>query len=219
MYQVKKDFRNFQLKFMGWIAVLIAPVVAVITTAIHGLPFPMSISETGTIANRVSPILPLALGALALFALSYAMYLAHDRLDAIATFLMAAGFIFVAIFPIASQYVVDEYIGVFAASHSISNILHYTGALTGFGAMIIWVGVCFRRSSYIKHRQTPEKRTRNVLYAVTSVLMVLAIILFGAYALGVFGDGSPIVFVAQAVLLTSAGVSILIKGGVVLKDK
>jgi len=219
MCRATKNFRNFQLKFMGWIAIMIAPVVAVITTAVHGLPFPASISETGTIANRVSPVLPFALGTLALFALSYAIYLAYDALDAAVTFLMAAGFIFVAVFPIASQYVVDERIGLFAVSHELSNALHYAGALTGFAAMTVWVGVCFRRSSYSKINQTPEKRIRNVLYAVTTVFMIIAVALFAAHVFGLFGDNSPSMFAAQAVLLTSSGVSILVKGGVALVDR
>jgi hypothetical protein len=63
----KGAFRKFQLKVMGFIVIFIAPVVGIITSLLYGLPFPQSVSETGTIANQVSPILPFGLGALALF--------------------------------------------------------------------------------------------------------------------------------------------------------
>ena len=108
----KKGFRRFQLKVMGFIAVFIGPVALVSTILIHTLPFPSSISETATIANRTSPILPFCLGALALFALSYAITYAYDRLDRVLTSCIFAGFTVAALQMSASPYVEINNVGI-----------------------------------------------------------------------------------------------------------
>jgi mannose/fructose/N-acetylgalactosamine-specific phosphotransferase system component IID len=86
---------------------------------VHGLPMLNSISESGTIPNAVSPILPFALGSLALFVLNYSLKYAYAnhkealsqmrkrndiiciysfrrRLDKVFPILMAVGFTIVA---------------------------------------------------------------------------------------------------------------------------
>lgn len=215
----RKKFRNFQLKFMGWVSICIAPVTALFTVIVHRLPFPMSISETGTIANKVSPILPFALGALALFGLAYGIHLAHDTLDTWMAVSMAIGFTLVAAQPVTSAYTVQEGLGIFNLSHTMTDVFHYFGALVGFSAMIVWVSVCFTKSNKAPHFQTPEKRKRNVCYMLLAVVMLLSLLLFVANAGGKFGTEFPIIWLVEAIILCCAGVALLIKGGMFLKDK
>ncbi|MDR2569159.1 MAG: hypothetical protein LBD23_02525 [Oscillospiraceae bacterium] len=73
----ESDFRKFQLLLLGLISISIGPAVLFFTMIVHDLPMLNSISESGTIPNAVSPILPFALGALALFALSYSLKYAY----------------------------------------------------------------------------------------------------------------------------------------------
>jgi hypothetical protein len=72
----KRGFRRIQLRFLGFIAICIGPLSAFFGCVVHKLPMLQSISEGGTVANKISPILPYCLGALSLFALSYALTVA-----------------------------------------------------------------------------------------------------------------------------------------------
>jgi len=214
-----KGFRQFQLKTMGFIAVFIGPIVLASTTLIHTLPFPSSISETATIANRTSPILPFCLGALALFALSYAITYAYDRLDRVLTFCIFAGFTIVALQMSASPYIEVNNVGILGVSEAMSGILHNTGALVGFGAMSLWIMVCFTKSDKPRNAQTKEKRTRNNVYFFLGLAMMLLLGVVILNFIGVIGDERPVVFVAEWVMLTFGGIACWIKGGLFLKDK
>ena len=213
------DFRRFQLKAMGFIAVFIGPVVLFATMVIHGLPFPASISETATIANRTSAILPFALGALALFALTYSIVYAYDRLDRTVTAGMFGGFTLVAMQMCRSPYIDVARVGLLGISPAASNVLHTIGAVGGFGCMILWVLCCFTKSDREKHLRTKEKAHRNACYFALGMAMALSLVLFVFNADGLFGEGFPIVFVVECVMLTFGGVACLLKGGFVLNDK
>jgi len=215
----KKGFRRFQLKAMGIIAIFIGPVVLFAAMVIHGLPFPLSISETATIANRTAPILPFCLGALALFALTYAIVHAYDRMDRVVTAGMFAGFTVVAMQMCASPYVDLERVGLLGVSPSMSGVVHNIGAVVGFGCMIIWIMLCFTKSDRAKNKRTKEKRKRDIICFWLSIAMVLSLALFVFNKMGMLGDDFPVVFVAECFMLTFGGIACLIKGGAFLRDK
>jgi len=215
----RKGFRRFQLKSMGVIAIFIGPVVLFATMVTHGLPFPLSISETATIANRTAPILPFCLGALALFALTYAIVYAHDRMDRVVTAGMFAGFTVVALQMCASPYVDVERVGLLGVSPTMSGILHNIGAVIGFGCMIVWVMLCFTKSDREKNKRTKEKRKRDTVYFWLGIAMVLSLALFVFNKMGLLGDDFPVVFVAECFMLMFGGLACLLKGGVVWRDK
>jgi len=214
----KKGFRRFQLKSMGIIAIFIGPVVLLATMAIHSLPFPQSISETATIANKTAPILPFCLGALVLFALTYAIVYAYDRMDRVVTASMFGGFTVVAMQMCASPYVEVERVGILGVSPAVSALMHKMGAVVGFGCMIVWVMLCFTKSDQAKNKRTREKRKRDTCYFWLGMAMVFSLFLFVLDAGGLLGDGFPVVFVAECFMLTFGGVACLLKGGVVLRD-
>jgi len=216
--ELKKVFRLFQLQVMGFIAIFIGPIVLADAMLIHRLPFPQSISETATMPNMVSMILPFSLGALGLFALTYSAAYAFDNLDKAFTFLMFVGFTIVAMQMCDSQYVNVEHVGLFGLSPGWSASLHSIGAIVGFGSMICWVLLCFRKSDKKKNQRSREKNIRNTLYIYLGAAMVLSLGLFIVNAFGWFGENFPTVFICEWLMLTFGGVACLIKGGLFLRD-
>lgn len=217
---MKQQFRNIQLIIMGFVAVLIGPLVLALTTFVYGLPFLGSISESATIANQVAPVLPFCLGMLAIFALSYSKVYAYDnKLDKVLPFLMFIGFTLVAAQMCNSDYIIQERIGVFGLTPFLSNIVHSIGALLGFGSLILWVLLCFTESDKTIEEQTPEKRIRNKLYYSMGILMSFSIILFLLNIIGAFKPEFPIIFVTEVIILTLGGIACMVKGGLFLKDK
>lgn len=215
----REGLRSFQLKVMGFIAIFIGPIVLFVTMAIYDLPFPQSISETATIPNKTAPILPFCLGALALFALSYAIVHVYDRMDRILTTGMFVGFTIVALQMCKSPYIDARRVGAFGVTESTSNMLHGVGAVAGFGCMIMWVMLCFTKSDKRKHEHTKEKKLRNNCYFWLGLAMLLSLMLFVVKHIGLLGGGFPVVFTTECFMLTFGGVACLIKGGLFLRDK
>ena len=217
--RIKKGFRQFQLKTMGIVAIFIGPVVLFATMVIHNLPFPQSISETATIANRTAPILPFCLGALALFALTYAIIHAYDKIDRVVTGGMFTGFTVVAMQMCYSPYIEVQQVGMLGLSPHVSNLFHTIGAVIGFGCMIIWIMLCFTKSDKSKNAQTKEKRLRDICYFGLGTAMVFSLFLFVYDFMGLLGNDFPVVFVTECLMLTFGGVACLLKGGFFLGDK
>jgi hypothetical protein len=216
----KDTYRCFQLKVMGWIAIILPPLAILLVMAVHGLPFPMSISETATIAWRTDFLLPLCLGALAIFSLTYCIeYSYNNTLEKILTASMFAGFLIVAVQICASPYIEAYNIGLLGVSQRVSHIIHCIGAVGGFGALILWVLLCFTKSDKPKKEQTSEKRARNEIYRALGVCMIASLLLFAFDMFGLFGVDFPIVFVTEWVMLTFGGIACLLKGGLFFKDK
>ncbi|MDR0314456.1 MAG: hypothetical protein LBH71_00705 [Oscillospiraceae bacterium] len=215
----KKSFRRFQLKAMGFTAILIGPVVLFATTVIYHLPFPSSISETATIANRTDAILPFCLGALSLFSLTYAIAHAYERIDKILMTGMFSGFTAVALQMCKSPYIESEQVGVLGLSPDTSNILHCSGAVIGFGCMILWIMLCFTKSDKTRAAQTKEKRLRDTCYFWLGTIMVLSLCMFIYNSIGWLGNEFPVVFVTECLMLTFGGIACLIKGGLFFTDK
>ena len=214
----RKSFRCSQLKMLGWVAILIGPATALAVSLIHGYDFPDSISQTATVIDKTVSLLPFALGALSLFSLSYSLTHAYDIWDRVLTVLMCIGFTIVAFQPCASSYLVSELVGVFAISQTYSGWVHNTGALIGFGSMILWV-LRFTKSDKVKSEWTKEKRLRNKWYFGLSLLMTFALVLFIFDIAGAFVSDFPIVFWVECFVLVPCGVSCLIKGGLFFRDK
>ena len=213
-------YRGFQLKVMGWIAISLPPLAVILVMVIHGLPAPSSISETATIADRSDFLLPLCLGALAIFSLTYSVkYAYNDKLDKVLTAMMCGGFLLVAVQKCGSPYIEADRVGLFGLTHEWSNIVHSVGAFIGFGAMIFWIMLCFTKSNKPKELRTKQKRLRNSIYFWLSIGMIASLGIFPFATIGFFGSEFPTVFVVEWVLLIFGGIACLIKGGLLFKDK
>ncbi len=214
-----KGFRRFQLMVMGILSLLIGPVSLFVTMIIHKLPFLSSISESATIANKVSPILPYCLGALALFSLTYAFKHSYDIWDRIWTGGMFTGFTAVTMQMCASSYIQADRVGLLGISKSASNIIHDAGAIIGFVCMILWILIGFRQSDRPKAQWTAQKRKRNSIYTTLGFGMLASLLLFVLKGMGLLGANFPAVFIAECLVLTCGGLACLVKSGAVLGDK
>lgn len=215
----KGSLRKTQLIIMGFVALAIAPIVAIVTMVVYGLPFPNSISETGTIANQVSPILPFILGMLAIFSLSYSIVYAYSKADSISTAGMFIGFTIVALQMCGSSYVNVPQVGILGVSKEVSAFLHSAGALIGFGSLLYWIIFCFTKSNLPPGLRTKEKQIRNKIYYAAGGTIAICIILFILDVVGILNTDFPIIFWLEAIVLTFCGIACIIKGELILKDK
>ena len=214
------DSKHFQLAILGWIAILLAPLVW-FSSFLHGFDFPQSISETGTMANTVSFFLPIALGALAIFSGTYGYKYSYDYIwDKILPYTMCVGFLLVAFFPTASPYITQEFVGPFPVTPEASHVVHVIGALAGFGALIAWILVCFTKTDKSRE-QTQQKFYRNLIYYIMggAILMCLPVLI-----LSMTDQLNPhfaLVFWLEAGILFGAGLCCLVKSGLirVLRDE
>jgi len=213
----KKSFRGLQLQIMGWISISIGLVCAFCMKVIHGMPFPNSISETATIV-QTGMILPYALGALSLFALSYCIASSYDKVDKILTFLIFICFFMVSMQVCSSAFITSETIGLFGMSVHNSGVVHSIFAILGFSSLIAWI-FHFTKSNISEHMRTNEKKLRNKIYYSLGTGMLLALIIFVLDKLKYLGTSFPIIFWIEVFILTGIGLCCLIKGGLILKDK
>ena len=220
MRQEIKTMYNRQLLVLGILALLVAPIVWFVTCVVYGLPFPESISETATIANRTAMVLPTILGALGIFGLTYKSR-HNSKGDTWCGRIMGIGFILVALQQCFSEtYIEYARIGAFGLAPEVSNIVHSVGALLGFGTLLVWQFVFFTKTDP-RVPMTEEKRKRNTLYRVCSAFTLIGITIFGMGALGLVHETFAFVFWAEAAILTFAGISCIVKSEMfnIIKDK
>jgi len=204
---MNRDYRAHQLCVLGYIAISIAPIAWISACVIGGMGMLESISQSATII-QTSPILPFCLGGLASFAFSYAKKAAYDQLDAALTYVMAAGFTLVAMQQCASVYL-DGMAGVLFLPQAASNIIHSAGAVTGFGAMTLWILLCFRKG-VVHLMRTDEKFIRNRVYTVLGGCMIGAL---GLFVVNHFVTIPYVVFWAEFCMLVPGGVACIVKSG------
>jgi len=204
---------------MGIIAIILPLLAIFLTQFVYQLPFPQSISETATIAWRTDWLLPFCLGALALFSLNYAIFYRYDLLDRILTLSMFVGFTLVAAQVCESPYINVERIGLFGVNQQWSHIIHCIGAIGGFGAMILWILLAFRKSDKPKAKQSIRKRMRNNIYFWLGIGMIASLLFFVVEMLGFLPELFPTVFWAEFAMLLFGGTACLFKGAAFLRDK
>lgn len=77
----------------------------------------------------------------------------------------------------------------------------------------------FTKSDQSKENQTPQKRTRNIVYIVCGVIMILSILILGIYFIEHGNKDSRIVFSLEILSLLAFGISWLTKGEALFGDK
>jgi len=103
------------------------------------------------------------------------------------------------------------------ASHSI-GLLHYTAAAGLFLAFAYMSLFLFTKSA---GTMTPEKKKRNVIYRVCgyTILVSLGLIVVHKSIGGIVPESIQPVFWLEAISLFAFGISWLVKGGTILRDK
>lgn len=200
-----------QLGFLGFVALVVGIMCLLDVTFVYGLPAITSISESATTGNRAGMLLPFALGCMFTFGISYVGYCDTER---ILTRVMAFGFLAVAMQVCNSVYVTEARVGLLGLSPALSQAVHFAGAIAGFGSMFVWIAFFFTRG--VKD-PTPEKIKRNKVFIACSALMAAGIILFVLGMFGVLGPYSA--FIAEEFMLVPAGFALIVKSGLLLRDK
>jgi hypothetical protein len=131
---------------------------------------------------------------------------------------MVVGFTLVAMQTCSSPYITVDRVGLFGVSPTVSNAIHCGGAFIGFGSMIFWIMLCFRKSDKKRSQQTEQKRLRNTVYFWLAIAMIASLLIFAIKTVGLLSEGFPVVFVAEAIMLLFGGISCLIKGELFLAD-
>jgi uncharacterized membrane protein YobD (UPF0266 family) len=157
------------------------------------------------------------LSGVALFLLSYRGYETIDDIVANMSGMFALGMIF---FPTAMYSGKPVRVGMFLITDNISEIIHLT-----FGALF-FLALSFN-SLFLFTRRHPgvmgkEKKRRNTIYRFCGIVMILAIVCITMYT--IFLRGTLIaainpVLILESVALVAFGISWLVKGKTLFKDK
>ena len=204
---------EIQLIFLGFISALVGIVCLLVTWLIYDLGGLTSISESATTGNKAGMLLPFALGCMFTYCISYRGYCLSER---IIVKIMGVAFAVVAL-QVCYGYGLETKAGILGLSREASNWVHLGGAATGFGLMWVWIQFYFTKSNKDKESQTKQKRIRNHIYTACGAAMLCGILLM---ILDCFIPmGSYMMFIAEEFMLIPAGLAIVIKGGLFLKDK
>lgn len=205
------SFNN--LLILGIISITIGAIIAVSGYYGYNYSFFSSISESATTPLTTSMILPFCLGGMGIFFMGYSGY---DKTDFWLTKLMALGAFIVTMCPCKSYYLTSDRIGLFGLDANTSNVIHYVGALVMFLAFIYWVMFQFTKSNVLV--KTKEKRIRNSVYLFCSLCSLSGIILIILNSLNLVLLPNAI-FWGEELILIPLGIAVIIKSGILLKDK
>jgi len=113
-------------------------------------------------------------------------------------------------------YVTETSIGLFCLPPVVSHYIHLVAAVGGFGLMTVWVMFYFTKSTFKKGEWTRRKTIRNRIYNSCGTMMFSGLIMI---LLGMVLNWQYVVFIGEEIILIPAGFAILVKDGLILKDK
>jgi len=205
---------NIQLAFLGFVSFFIGIICMISTVCIYGFDPLTSISESATTGNATGMILPFALGCMFTYAIAHVGYCRSER---IITRVMGVSFLIVAMQICNSIYVTEPRVGLLGLSPGLSNIIHICAAASGFGLMTVWITFYFTRSDKEKKDRTRQKIIRNYIYIACGAAMFcgLAMLIIGSFV----SMGHYAVFIGEEFILIPASFAIVVKSGLILKDK
>lgn len=148
-------------------------------------------------------------------------YRGYELIDDIVSTTTGIAGLGIAIFPCLLQKVKFDEVGLFQIIATRSNILHTLCAGIFFTLLAVNSIFIFTLTDK-KSSMTKNKKIRNIVYIacgviiiVTIVVMVVLNIVFKEAGL----ENSPIIFILETILLEAFGISWLVKGKTILKDK
>lgn len=178
--------------YIGWVGIVLPFML--LLHAIHAdIVFPASIS--GYYHTEARDFFVGVLFVLGAFLMAYEGYDIHDTFVSTVVSVCSFG---VAMYPTPS-------------------VVHFISALFFFIGLIYFCLVLFRKGS---STPTNEKLIRNKLYLVCGIIMIVCIGIIAIYKLsGIDLERYKIVFIFESIALWAFGVSWLVKGEYILKDK
>ncbi len=160
--------------------------------------------------------------AVALFMFAYRGYDYRDRIAGISAFVFALG---IAFFPASKDMVINCKYDIPQLRHpGWIRTIHLTSA-TLFFLTLSYFSLClFTRTDGKPGSYTKQKKKRNVLYRICGFVMLMSIFIIALWMLVLESKFPHLeqyhpVFWLESIALWAFGISWLVKGEVVLKDK
>lgn len=152
-----------------------------------------------------------------IFIITYKGYVLLDRIINILTGIFG---ICIALFPCSSDI---DYVGIFNIPSEVSNILHLITAGIFFGLLGFISFFLFTKSDgTITGIITKQKKIRNIIYRICGIIIALCGVAIGL-SFAFLGEEIMnkyfIVLILEIIILTSFGISWLVKGETLFKDK
>jgi len=149
-------------------------------------------------------------------------YKGYNTLDLITSIITGAAGLGVAIFPCFSEMYIGQKVGIFQLSPETSFIVHLTCAALFFVLLAFTSVFLFTRKHKDSNLVTPQKKIRNIIYVVCGILMlacVLGMLLSILILTKEQRYDSKIILILESIALFSFGVSWLVKGETLFRDK
>jgi hypothetical protein len=147
-------------------------------------------------------------------------YMGYQRIDTIANLAAGVAGIGVGLFPCLLD-APDAPVGFFQLRQGCSNVVHIVCAGAFFVILALSSLFLFTRTS--KDRApTERKRKRNVVYIVCGCVMIatlVALVLIMRFLDDQIQERTKAVFIAETILLEAFGISWLVKGETILRDR
>ncbi len=157
------------------------------------------------------------LSCVGLFLISYKGYERIDRVTSTISGMLAVG---TALFPTSRDSGGAAKVGIFQLDNNVSYYFHITFAVLFFLSMAFISIFLFTR--YENAAVTREKKKRNLVYIVCGCVILISILFLIIYSLLLPGTDLIKIkpkLILETLLLTSFGISWLVKGETVFKDK
>lgn len=157
-------------------------------------------------ATFYSSSAPLFIGLLTATALFLITYPSYTKVDSYVNKIAGVSALFVVWFPCYLESVQGE-VGLFQLQGQTSNVIHLIAALSFFALLAYNIAFLFTKGN----SQTKEKESRNFLYRVCALVMVIALVIsFGGKGLGILPPW--IILVGESLALLAFGIAWLVKG-------
>ena len=152
-----------------------------------------------------------------LFLLTYKGY---ERIDNIVTGIIGFTGLGVAIFPCRYSLISTEPLGIFQIKPTISNTIHLVCAFTFFFFLAINSIFLFTLTKSKDIPKTRDKKIRNYIYISCGIIILLSLgILLIRSLVGEQAENSKTLLIFETIMLLAFGVSWLVKGKTLFKDK
>lgn len=154
--------------------------------------------------------------SIAFFLIAYKGYDDKDNILTNIAGIMALG---VALFPTISKNIANQPTGVFQLSFEQSHIVHLLMTISFFATFAYITLALFTIIG--PGSLTKQKKLRNRIYKINGVIVLVSLILITMipFALNTSIEKLPIILIFESVCLIAFGVSWLIKGEALFKDK
>ena len=202
-------------KLIGILGILLPVACYLGGSLFRGRPVEDSISAY--YHTNMQDILTGLLVAMALFLLTYKGYEKRDLLIAIFSGIAGLG---IAIFPCASRTMTSAAVGVFQITPPWATYLHYGSSAIFF--ILLGVNSFFLFTLGNTKEWTKSKTKRNVIYRICGIIIFASLVMLLILTCVLGGDkleATIWTFIFETVMLWAFGLSWLVKGKTLFKDK